>query len=275
VTDIRTTRTIPRTVWVGLAAAAFYVLLAAVGGNLLSAFAHGDSTLDFVLGHYVAVPILIIVGLFFTRRAGWTRESWTSPSPFTERRRWWMLAIPIVLVIQIVGLCLDVPWSEQTVSVVLIYLVGSLLIGFGEELYFRGIFRVGVLGHHGELAALLITSLAFGFAHTVGFLFDGSGVLSILIKTLLLAMDGALFYGALRATGTLWVPILLHGLGDWARFLGTGDNDSTRTGFSNGDIISAVTVTLTAVLSIALVVSLALQDRKTRRAAQSEPANVA
>jgi len=275
VTDIRSTRTIPRAIWVGLAAAAFYVLLAAVGGNLLSVFANGDDTLDFVLSHYIVVPVLIVVGLLFTRQAGWTAEAWTAPSPFTERRRWWMLAIPIVLVVQLIGLLMEVPWSEQTVGVVLIYLVGSLFIGFGEELYFRGILRVSVLGHHREITALLITSFAFGFAHTVGYLFDGTGLASILFNTLYLAVDGALFYGALRATGTLWVPILLHGFGDFARFLQSGDNDSNRSDMSGADIISSLSVFVTAALAIALVVSIARQDRKTRRAAQPGSADVA
>nr|WP_276539092.1 CPBP family intramembrane glutamic endopeptidase [Curtobacterium flaccumfaciens] len=186
-----------------------------------------------------------------------------------------MLAIPIVLVVQLVGLLVEVTWSEQTVSVVLIYLVGSLLIGFGEELYFRGILRVSVLGHHREITALLITSFAFGFAHTVGYLFDGTGLASILFNTLYLAVDGALFYGALRATGTLWVPILLHGLGDFARFLQSGDNDSNRSDMSGADIISSLSVFVTAALAIALVVSIARQDRKTRRAAQPGSADVA
>ncbi|KQR21379.1 CPBP family intramembrane glutamic endopeptidase [Microbacterium sp. Leaf151] len=96
----------------------------------------------------------------------------------------------------------------------LIYLIGSLLIGVGEELYFRGIFRVAALGRHGELVALLVTSVAFGLAHTVGYLFNGVPLGATALSVAFLAMDGALFYGVLRATGTLWVPMLLHGIGD-------------------------------------------------------------
>lgn len=273
-TETRSTWTIPRTIWVGLVAAALYIFLAAVGGNLLSVFSNGDETVDFVLGHYIVLPILIALGILLTRRAGWTREVWTSPSPFTERRRWWMLAIPILLTVQTVVLFFDVPWSEQAVSIVLIYLVGTLMVGFGEEFYFRGIFRVTVLGHHRELAALLITSFAFGFAHTVGYLFDGLGLPSILLNTLFIAMDGALFYGALRATGTLWVPILLHGLGDLARYLSAGENDANRAELSGENIIATATLFLSIVLSLALVVSIARQDRKARHDTKATTAHL-
>lgn len=273
-TDTRSTRQIPRTIWVGLAAAAFYILLAAVGGNLLSVFADGDETLDFALSHFLVLPVLIVLGVLLTRRAGWSREVWTAPSPFTERRRWWMLAIPALLAVQVIALLFEVPWSERAVSVVLIFLGGTLLIGLGEELYFRGILRVTTLGHHRELAALLITSFAFGFAHTVGYLFDGLGIATILLNTLMISIDGALFYGALRATGTLWVPILLHGLGDFARYLASGENDADRAASAAATTVATVTLFLGVVLAIALAVSLARQDRKGRRDAEATTARV-
>lgn len=266
-TDTRTTGPIPRAIWVGFVAAAFYIVLAAVGGNLFGAFAGDDETLEFVLSHYVPVPVLIAVGLVLLWRAGWTQEAFTSPSPFTERGRWWMLAIPVVLAAQTISLLVGVPWSQTTVAVVVSFLIGTLLIGFGEELYFRGIFRVTVLGHHRELAALLITSFAFGFAHSVGYLFDGLGIVTILSQTLFLSVDGALFYGALRATGTLWVPILLHGVGDFARYLQAGGDDGTRSAMSGNDMFAAVTIWITFILAIALVVSVARQDHRARRAA--------
>lgn len=194
VTETRSTGRIPRVIWVGLAAAAFYVLLAAVGGNLLSALANGDETLDFALGHLIVLPILIAAGLLFIRRAGWTRQVWRSSSPFTERRRWWMLAIPVV-----------------------------------------------------------------------SYLFEDLGILAIAINTLAVALDGALLYGAYRATGTLWVPILLHGLGDFGRFLQPGDDRDTHAAMSTGDTIASVTFFIGAALVVALVVSFALQNRRDRR----------
>jgi membrane protease YdiL (CAAX protease family) len=257
---------VPRTIPVGIAAAVLYVLIAAGVGTLLDPLAGGDETLDFVIGTWLPVGVLIVIGLLFARRAGWLQEAWTAPSPFTERRRRWLLAIPVVLVVQTVLLLLAVPWAERALPMVLVYLVGCLLIGFGEELYFRGLFRVAVRGHHGELTALLITSIAFGLAHTAGYLINGVPLPATALAVAFLAMDGAIFYGALRATGTLWVPILLHGLGDFARFLQQGGDDQSTTPGFGGDVVAALVEYVLIGLSIALVVSVARSDRRERKA---------
>lgn len=255
-------RPIPRTVGVGLAAAVLYVFVAAVVGNLLDPLAGGDETRDLVIATWIPVAALIAAGLLFVRRAGWLGEAWTSPSPFAERRRWWLLAIPAVLAVQTLLMLLDVPWSERAVPVVLVFLIGSSLIGIGEELYFRGILRVAVRGHHGELAALLITSLAFGLAHTVGYVFNGVPAGATALSVAFLAMNGALFYGTLRATGTLWAPILLHGLGDFARFMQQGGDAHDDTQSFGGDAGTALVEYALIGLSIALVISTARHGRR-------------
>ncbi|ROQ58928.1 membrane protease YdiL (CAAX protease family) [Rathayibacter sp. PhB152] len=259
-------RPVPRTIPVGIAAAVLYVLIAAGVGTLLDPLAGADDTLDFVIGTWLPVGVLIVIGLLFARRAGWLREAWTAPSPFTERRRWWLLAIPVVLAVQTVQLLLAVPWAERALPMVLVYLVGCLLIGFGEELYFRGLFRVAVRGHHGELAALLITSVAFGLGHVAGYLLNGVPLPATAVAVAFLAMDGAIFYGALRATGTLWVPILLHGLGDFARFLQQGGDDQSAAPEVSGDAFTALVEYILIGLSIALVVSVARSGRRERKA---------
>lgn len=86
---------IPRSIGVGIAAATFYVLVAAVVANLLDPIAGGDDTLDFVIATWFPVALLIVIGLLFTRRAGWTREAWTVPPRSSQRRhRWWLATRP-------------------------------------------------------------------------------------------------------------------------------------------------------------------------------------
>jgi len=269
---------VPRAIWVGLTAVTVYVAVVLGLGDLLDNLSD-DTILSLILGQWVPVALLIALGVIFTWKAGWARDTWASPSVFTERRRWWMLAIPVALVLQIIVIFVGVPWAERSLLFVAVVLIASLLIGLGEELYFRGIFRTSILGHHGELVALLITSLVFGIAHAFKFLVVGVPVEAIALNVGFLAMDGALFYGCLRATGTLWVPILLHGLGDFARFAQQGTGDTIDTGVTGGsgengiiDFLTAGVEYLLIGLSIALVVSVARNDRRVRAAVKTSAA---
>lgn len=261
------TKVTPR-IWIGLVAAAVYVLLAGWFGEFVGGFApDGDANAEFALGHYIPLAILIAGGIVFVRWARWSKDVWTGPSVFTERRRWWMLAIPVLLAIQIVVGFTTVPWSAQAVSSVLIVLAGTVMVGVGEELYFRGILRTTILNHHGEFLALMITSVAFGLGHSIKFLLMGMPAEAFAFQIVFLAMDGALFYGALRATGTLWVPIALHALNDFQLYLHSGDADGVNEqGLGDTPVVVTSELLLIA-LSVALVISTILHDR--RRKAES------
>ena len=252
-------------IWIGLLAVAFYVFLAGWIGDLAGNMAPpGDTIADFALGHFIPLPIGIVAALVFLRLSGWQSAAWRSPSVFSERRRWWMLAIPALFALQVaVGLA-TAPWGATAASTVLVILAGTLLVGIGEELYLRGILRVAVLENHGETAALLITSIVFGLAHTVKLVLAGLPPEAFAFQIVFLAMDGALFYGALRATGTLWVPIALHALNDFQLYLKDGDEGATQDAFGGEPILVASEVLLIA-LSVVLVISTIRSDLRRRR----------
>ena len=253
-------------IWVGLVAVAFYVFLAGWIGQYLGELApEGDSLADFALGHFIPLPIGIGIALLFLRLSGWQRAAWTSASVIGERRRWWMLAIPVLLLVQItIGLSTE-DWQGKVASTVIIVLAGTLLVGIGEELYLRGILRVAVLERHGEFAALLITSVVFGLAHTVKFLIEGLPVGLVLFQIVFLAMDGALFYGALRATGTLWVPIVLHALNDFQLYLHAGTDGGAPAREFGDDPITIGAEFMLMGLSVALVISTIRNDQRRRK----------
>ena len=256
-------------IWIGLVAVAFYVFLAGwVGGFLGELAPEGDTTADFALGHFLPLPIGIGAALVFLHFSGWQAAAWTSPSVIGERRRWWMLAIPLLLAVQIVVGLSTVGWRDTAASTALIILAGTVMVGIGEELYLRGILRVAILGNHGEFAALAITSVVFGLAHTVKFLLEGLPVGLVLFQIAFLAMDGALFYGALRATGTLWVPIALHAANDFQLYLHSGDDPATQPHEFGDDPITVTAEFVLIALSVVLVISTIrsdLQRRKDRR----------
>lgn len=266
-----TVRDFPRRIWVGLLAAIIYVLLAGWFGEFVGEFAApGDDDAEFALGHFIPLTILIVGALVFLRWAGWSRDVWTSPSVFTEKRRWWMLAIPVLFAVQVVIGLVTVPWTERAVSTVVIVLAGTAMVGIGEELYFRGILRVSILGHHGEFLALILTSVLFGLGHTIKFVLMGMPLAPFAFQIVFLAMDGALFYGALRATGTLWVPIALHSLNDFQLYLHSGDADGVNEQSYGGDPITVVAEISLIALSVALLLSTILNDRRTVKRSESD-----
>jgi membrane protease YdiL (CAAX protease family) len=259
---------VPRTVWVALVAAAVYVLLAAGLGNLLDALVDpGSPTAEFAITHLVPLPIAIAAGLAFARWSGWWHDIWTTPRVTAARpRRLWMLAVPVLmLIIPTVGLT-RVPWAERAVGFVLVAAVGCLLIGLGEELFYRGILRVGIRAHHGELVTLLAVSLLFGLSHSFGSLINDVPPSTIAFQVAFTAMDGALLYTVLRVTGRLWVPILLHAFTDFSLYVQSADS-TPAVGHApdDPDPVLAAAQTALIVLSVVVVISTALEDRRTRR----------
>ncbi|WP_127792583.1 CPBP family intramembrane glutamic endopeptidase [Agromyces sp. LHK192] len=268
-TDTRATDRVPRVFWVGLVAIVVYVLVAAGLGNLMDLIVPTDSVeLEFALSHLVPLPIAIAAGLWFARWSGWSHDIWVQePTLARPPRRWWMLAIPALLLVSpVVGL-VQTPWADRSASLVLVVAVGCLLVGLGEEFFYRGILRVSLRARHGELVTLLATSLLFGLSHSLGSLLNGAPVGMILFQVAVTSMDGALYYAVFRVTGRLWVPIVLHALTDFSLYVQSGGG-AAAGGHADIDVdpsVVPVQVVLVA-LSIAVVVSAALEDRRRRRA---------
>lgn len=226
--SMASTDRVPRRVWIGLVAFAIYVVIAVAGGLVFDAIldADADPVLELAPTHLIPLPLAIAGGLAFARLSGWWHDIWTDRRVSLDRpRRWWMPAIPVAIVIQIVALVVQAPWATISVPYVVVGLLCYLLVGLGEELFTRGILLESVRAHHGETVALLVTALAFGVAHSLGSALNGIPVSTIAFQVAVTAMDGVQFYAALRATGTLWVPILLHGLGDYGRWLAAEDGE--------------------------------------------------
>jgi len=265
-----------RTFWVGLAAIVVYVLFAAGLGNLMDVLVPTASPeLEFALSHLVPLPIVIGLGLWFARWSGWWGDVWRQrPVTAGPPRRRWMLAIPVLLLVGPVLGLFDVPWSERSVGLVLLLAVGCLLVGLGEELFYRGILRVSLRSHHGELVTLLVTSVLFGLSHSLGSMLNGVPVGIIAFQVGATAFDGALYYAAFRVTGRLWVPVLIHALTDFSLYL-RNDDWSAATGHAAPDpgaVAIGAQFALWA-LMIAVVVSFILEDaraRRLRRAAAAE-----
>ncbi|WP_157429221.1 CPBP family intramembrane glutamic endopeptidase, partial [Agromyces salentinus] len=251
-----------------------YVLVAGGAANLLTAWFSTDSDLaDFALGHFPPLILLIAAGIVFVRFSGWSRYVWRTPASFETRpRRWWMLAFPVLLLAQSIILLTLVPWAGWDVGAVLVVAAGTALVGIGEELYFRGILRASLRSHHGETLALVVTSLLFGLGHSLGSVMNGLDGGFIVFQVGVTALDGAILYGAFRATGRLWVPMVLHAFSDFTLYLANNDlADKTGSEISTSPANTAIESVLW-VLAIVLLISCIRQDLRTRREQHATPA---
>lgn len=243
---------------VGLVAVVVYVAFAAGVANLLTAWVDpADPAAAYALAHVPVLIPLIVAGVLFVRWAGWNADVWRTPNAFeVAPRRRWMLVVPLLLLVQPVLTLASAPWSEWEVAPVLLALVVTAMVGFGEELYFRGILRASLRERHGETVGLLVTSVAFGLAHSFGGFIHGEPLGFIAFQVFVTALAGAAYYAAFLATGRLWVPIVLHGLGDFSLLIGGGgfggassDADPSPANI----VIQAVLWGLTAVVLISCI----------------------
>ncbi len=91
--------------------------------------------------------------------------------------------------------------------------ISMLLVGFIEEMIFRGfLFRV-LLKRNSAPVAITISAVTFGIGHIVN-LFAGQGGLETLIQVFFAIAWGFLFTFVFYKSGSLWVCIIVHGLVD-------------------------------------------------------------
>lgn len=96
--------------------------------------------------------------------------------------------------------------------------VNCVFVGVSEELMFRG-FLLAAFRDAGGRRAVAWTALAFGAVHALNAVVTGEPVAAIAQAALAVGMG--IWAGALRLrTGSLLLPVVLHGLWDLALFVG-------------------------------------------------------
>lgn len=138
------------------------------------------------------------------------KEVFTNPLPV----RRWLIAIPVILFITTAVITNYPGLSDKGLEFSLLLLVGTLMVGFGEELMFRGLGIVAFRNSgYSEFKVGLWTTLIFALAHATNIFTAGP---SALIQVLATAGTGLIFYFILRSTGVLFVAMAAHGLWDFS-----------------------------------------------------------
>jgi uncharacterized protein len=105
-----------------------------------------------------------------------------------------------------------------TPALVLWSVLGGIGVGFGEEMITRGAMVAGLRTRFTEPRVWLVSTLLFSAMHAPNALF-GEPVGMMLGQLVLTFVFGSLLYAARRLSGTLLLPMFLHGFWDTSLFL--------------------------------------------------------
>lgn len=97
---------------------------------------------------------------------------------------------------------------ENTIDEIIIHIGSMCMIGFLEEIIFRG-FLFKILEKDSEKIAITITSITFGVGHIINLL-NGEPVIETLIQVVYAMAVGYLFAIILVKTKSLWPCIITH-----------------------------------------------------------------
>ncbi len=160
----------------------------------------------------ISYPILsagLILIIYLILRNGYKQVGFISPSLKAAS----ILIYP-VLVISLITLNLLINESFNDFDRYKWLLLNSLLVGFSEELMFRGILFFSLNGRLRFSQTVVVVSVLFGCVHILNFLITGTVGLSLL-QALLATMSGFLFMAVRVQTRSLWICMLLHAAFDF------------------------------------------------------------
>ena len=171
-----------------------------------------DISLDDLVQHgigwqFVAaiVILLVAIAVFKWRDIGFVR-------PRSLFAVMWFPSIYLVLfavAIAFMGL--------PPIAVTLLVLLNTMMVGFSEEVMFRGVLFRASIERMPIWPAIVLNMVLFGGVHAFnGFITGDFG--AAFIQSAAAAMSGLVFMAILLRTGSIWPAIIYHGLWDFALF---------------------------------------------------------
>jgi hypothetical protein len=214
-----------------------------------------DSTRNILLGIVPMVAISLAWGLYISRRAGWSAAIWSKQTPGLPRVLW---LIPLFWF----GLCAArlwvTPWANFDAVYYAVLAVATLMVGFNEELLFRGILAHGARGTGSwtEARVMLVSAVGFGLFHLPNVL-AGQALGPTLMQVGYASVMGIALYAAMRVSGTIMLPIAMHALWDFSTFSAKGAEMPTALSLAVLAMLAA-----TVLLCAVAVVHALLRARK-------------
>lgn len=159
---------------------------------------------------------------------------------------WWF-----AIALRVVG----VQWDRVPLDLLLAIAASGVLVGFAEEITFRGFFlRALREGGRSEASAALWTTAAFGLFHLPN-VFMGTGAVGLL-QLVLAGLSGIVLYGFRRHFGSIVPAMVAHGAWDISTFLAGGYSKPWLEATTLWGLL------ISQGLAVAVIVSLVRHDRQ-------------
>ncbi|GAA5202708.1 CPBP family intramembrane glutamic endopeptidase [Microbacterium jejuense] len=206
--------------WRSLLLVVVYYVLYQLGGFIFLPLAASTDDPAALVWFETVLPIALggLILVVFGWSVGWLRELF-GPQPI--RGSWWMwIAVGVVVLFNVLHFA-TVDYGKAGAGVVVAWIIAGLFIGFAEETLTRG-YVVNLMRKAGyrEISVALVSAALFAAMHS-GNLLTGQALLPTLLQVGYTFAFGILMYLALRVTGNLIWPILLHATTDPSTFLQT------------------------------------------------------
>ncbi|WP_040808218.1 CPBP family intramembrane glutamic endopeptidase [Nocardia concava] len=189
------------------------------GGGIWMKQVSGESDFRSTRAVFYGMIIPLGVALIFTYGViaylGWLRPVLRDERPVQS----WVRVVPIVFLVAIAGGIAYHALSEKGWLFVVVLLIATQFVGWGEEGMFRGI-GVVVLRDHGltEGRVALWSSLVFGAVHLANGITHGA---SAIFQAIVVSAAGYFFYLIRRVTRGNIANSIIHGLFDFTLLTGT------------------------------------------------------
>jgi membrane protease YdiL (CAAX protease family) len=229
--------------------------------------AHGPKggAMDVFIGTALPIILASILLVIFALSVGWLRELF-APQPL-RGRRWMWVGVAVVLAINVSAL-LSIDYGKTGFPLVASWLFTGLFVGFAEETLTRG-FVVTLMrkAGHREIAVALVSAGIFAALHFGNLFTTKQGLGTTLLQVVYTFAFGIIMYLALRLTGNLIWPILIHASTDPTLFLFSGH--SATTPFA---IVASLGTNLVILTGVVLLIVFIVSERRRTRSAEASVA---
>jgi membrane protease YdiL (CAAX protease family) len=197
----------------GLALLAFilWTTITVVGGNITTG---GEGSLVDAVSRQIGWTF-VVASAFILGVTLWQKWRDVGLDRGASAGGWVLTWLPMLYIVG--GLVTATIFGLPPLGLLAMILINTLLVGFSEELAFRGVVLQALRHVTSIWSAVVLTSVAFGAVHSLNVFVTGD-LKAALIQSCAAFLSGIVFIALRLRTGSLWPSIIVHALWDFATF---------------------------------------------------------